>query len=174
MRINSKFILKLAIYIAFTLLFLLTQTGITGGLNIFGVKPDLILCVAVVIALFENTRYAATYSMCVGVIFDHTFSSPFLMAGFLLFFTSYLTSYLSKTYLNKSLVTAYIFLAPALVAREIIAFFYMLGTWDKFSAVTLFTSTILPEMLLTAATLPIVYFALRYTAGRINYAMTFN
>lgn len=169
MRINNRFIIKSLIYALIFIILTVFETNIFNSLKICGVKPNLIISLVIAASIFENERYSAVFGMICGIISDAAFASPFLLSGLYYFFAAYLTDIIARLYFSKSLFTMMAMFLPVCAIREIINLFFLIGTWRNFNIISSLKDYILPEYIYTAALAPLVYFLVKFTAGRISY-----
>ena len=169
MRINSKFIIKAAVYALIFIFFTVLETNIFNGLKIFGAKPNLIISLAIAAAVTENERYAAVLGLIVGFITDSSVGSPFFFSGVYYFFAAYLSSVIAKIYFAKSLPTMILIILPVCAVREVFNMFYLIGIWSDFSMTEALLIYILPGYIYTVILAPVVYLFVKLTAGRISY-----
>jgi len=169
MKINKKFVIKSVIYALIFIFFTVLETNILNGLKIFGVKPNLIISLAVAAAVLENERYAAILGMACGFVIDSSVGSPFFFSGIYYFFSAYIAGIITKYYFTKSLLTMVIISLPVCAVRGVINMFYLIGIWGEFNIADALLKYFLPEYLYTVALAPAVYFFVKFTAGRISY-----
>jgi len=169
MRINKRFIVKALIYALIFIFLAVLETNILNGFKIFGAKPNLMISLIIAAAVLENERYAAVLGLIVGFTVDSSISSPFFFSGLYYFFAAYITGSITRYYLTKSLFTMITMIVPVCIVREIFNMFYLIGIWKNFNIAGAMTEFILPEYLYTVALAPIVYFLVKFTAGRISY-----
>jgi len=170
MRINNKFIIKSLIYALIFIIFTVLETNILNGAKIFGAKPNLIISLVAAAAVFENERYAAVLGLIFGFVTDSSFESPFLFSGIYYFFAAYLCGIISRLYFAKSLFTMMLIILPVCAVREIFNMFFLIGTWKNFNMLQVLRDYIAPEYVYTVVLAPVVYFLVKFTAGRINYS----
>ena len=169
MRINNRFIIKSLIYALIFIFFTVLETNILNGAKIFGAKPNLIISLVLAAAVFENERYAAVFGLICGFVVDSAFESPFLFSGIYYFFAAYLCGVISRLYFTKSLFTMMMITLPVCAVREIFNIFYLIGSWKNFNMLQALRDYIAPEYIYTIVLAPLVYFIVKFTAGRINY-----
>ena len=170
MRINNRFIIKSLIYTLIFIIFTVLETNILNGAEIFGAKPNLIISLVIAAAVFENERYAAVLGLICGFVTDSAFESPFLFSGIYYFFAAYLCGIISRLYFTKSPLTMMFLILPVCAVREIFNLFFLIGTWKNFNILYALRHYIAPEYIYTAALAPVVYFIVRFSAGKINYS----
>ena len=169
MRINRKFIIKSVIYAFIFIAFTVLETNILNDFKILGVKPNLIISLVIAVSVMENEKYAAVFGMICGFLVDSSVGSPFFFSGIYYFFAAYITAVISRLYLTKSLLTMVIMTLPVCAVRELFNMFYLIGAWKDFDIMKSLWGFILPEYVYTAALAPLIYFLVKFTAGKINY-----
>ena len=169
MRINKRLIIKSAIYALIFIGFAVLETNILNGFKIFGAKPNLIISLVIAAAVLENERYAAVLGFVCGFIIDSSVASPFFFSGIYYFFAAYITGAVTKYYFTKSLLTMVAMIVPVCAVREIFNLFFLIGIWGGFNMFGALVDYILPEYIYTVALAPIIYFLVKYTAGKISY-----
>jgi len=169
MRINKRLIIKSIIYAVIFIVFTVLETNILNGFRIFGVKPNLIISLVIAAAVLENERYAAILGLICGFIIDSSVGSPFFFSGIYYFFAAYITGLISKYYFTKSLLTMIAMIVPVCAVREIFNMFYLIGVWSNFNITGALINYILPGYIYTLIVAPVIYFLVKFTAGRINY-----
>ena len=169
MRINKKLIVKSLIYAVIFIFFTVLETNILNGVKIFGAKPNLIISLVIAAAITENERYAAVLGLIFGFAIDSSVGSPFFFSGIFYFFAAYITGFISRYYLTKSLLTMMVMILPVCVIRETLNLFYLIGVWKDFEIVRALLEFILPEYIYTVALAPVIYYLVKLTAGRISY-----
>ena len=169
MRINKRFVVKSAIYAIIFIFFTVLETNILISFKIFGAKPNLIISLVIAAAVLENERYAAVLGMICGFLIDSSVGSPFFFSGVYYFFAAYLTAIISRYYFTKSLLNMIVMILPVCAVRGLFNMFYMIGAWKDFDIIKALWEYVLPEYIYTIALAPVVYFLVKFTAGRISY-----
>jgi len=169
MKINKKFVIKTVIYALIFIFFTVLETNILNGFKIFGVKPNLIISLAVAAAVSENEKYAAALGMACGFIMDSSVGSPFFFSGIYYFFAAYIAGVITKYYFTKSLLAMVIISLPVCAVKGIINMFFLIGIWGEFDITEALLGYFLPEYIYTVVLAPVVYFLVKFTAGRISY-----
>ena len=170
MRINTRLIIKYAVYALIFIFFIVLETNILNGFRIFGSKPNLVISLVIAVTVLENERHGAAFGFVCGFIMDSAFDSPFLFSGLYYFFAAYIAGVCAKLYFAKSLLTMLILLVPVLAVRSIFNLFFLAGTWHGFDIITVLSELILPEYIYSLAVAPIVYFSVKFTVAKINYS----
>lgn len=155
-------------YTIITIFFFLLETNFLAPFKIMDMKPNIIICAVISVAVLENTRFAAVYGLAAGLCADLAFGSPFMMSGLLYFFAAYVTSYMVRTYFNGTFITAIIAFIPVCIIREVVNAFYLLTVWNDFNIIKVLFYYLLPEFVYSAAFMIPVYFFIRLTAHRIK------
>ena len=168
MRIDPYIVKKSALYTALVIFCLVLQTNLFVAPEIFNVKPNLILCLVIGAAAFENARFAAIFGFVCGFITDTAFGNPFMLSGILLFFCAYIGSYVSHTYFSKNVIGFAVIILPTIFLRTLFNVFFMLANWENFTMSTLLTGTLIPEFIYTAIVSPLFYYLIKFTAARLT------
>ena len=169
MRINRRLVVKSVIYALIFIFFTVLETNILNSFKIFDAKPNLIISLVIAAAVAENERYAAVLGMVCGFLTDSSVGSPFFFSGIFYFFAAYVAAIISKSYFTKSLLTMIVMILPVSAIREVFNLFYLIGVWKDFDIIKALWEFILPEYLYTVALAPVVYYLVKFTAGRISY-----
>jgi len=119
-------------------------------------------------AVTENERYAAVLGMIFGFFIDSSVGSPFFFSGIYYFFAAYIIGNVTRVYFTKSLFTMVMMILPVCAVREIFNMFYLIGVWNDFNIAGALLGYILPEYIYTVALAPVIYFLVKFTAGRIS------
>ena len=170
MRINTRLIIKCAIYALIFIFLIVLETNIFNGLRIFGAKPNFVISLVVAASVLENERYGAALGFVCGFIMDSAFDSPFLFSGVYYFFAAYIAGVCTRLYFAKSLWTMLILSVPVLAVRSIFNLFFLAGTWYEFEILAVLSEFILPEYLYSLAIAPVIYFLVKFTAAKISYS----
>ena len=146
--------MKIFIFIAVIIIFALLQATILNYVNIFNVKPDLLLISVIIVSLFFKPRWAISLSIFAGVLKDIFSVNVFGLNLILFFLWSLLIIKLSRKMSFDSNYVRLVFIFIIAILNDIITrlIFIFLG---NFISLGLFLRITFVESLYTALTFPL-------------------
>ena len=102
---NIKTCLRYLIYVAEILILYALEQAPFLSVPVFGVRPCLMICAFVMIALFEKEFTGALFGAFTGLLMDLTYGTPFGVYGLLLFVLGYTVGVLSVYFIKINILT---------------------------------------------------------------------
>lgn len=148
-------------------LFYILQT-MPGLFELWGVKPVLIMSLAVCISMFEDVLPSAVFGMAAGLLWDISSDKLFGFNGLIFLVISAAVSLLCIYYLRSKLLNSLMFIGAAALCQGFIdyAFYYVL--WGYSGVSKILYLHILPTALYTAAVTPLVFLLVRFVASKFT------
>lgn len=157
---RNKLILKWVVF-GFFILFVFTLQATPSFLEIFEVKPILLLPLAISIAMFEGEWVGGLVAMACGLLWDMAGEAPFGSYGFLCLVVGVATGLLLKLLLRNEWFNCLFIVFAASVIIISIEFLFTYGIRDYDNAGQIFLTKHLPMIFYTSFISPIIYSIVR-------------
>lgn len=158
---------KWGIYYLLLLLFFALQTT-PNLLEIFGIKPILIVPLMVSVCMFEGIMKSAVFSMVTGLLWDVSSDKLLGFNGIILLCFGTIVVLLCVYYLHTKLLNSIIFCALVLLFEGLLDYVFHFAMWNIPHAITVFTTSILPTMTYSVLFAVPSYFLVRQISQQFN------
>lgn len=160
---NSARKLLVAKHIVYTLLLLLLYVVQTTPrlLTLGGVKPLLVVPVAVAIAMYEGEFVGGVYGAVAGILCDTAGGSLFGFNGFFICLFCIAAGLLVIYLLRNNLLGCLLFVGVALLVRGSIEFLFAYGMWGYDNVWKIYACYTLPTVVYSLAVTPLCYWLVR-------------
>lgn len=159
---STKHILvfKYAVY-ALLILLLYVLQATPGLLAIAGVKPLLVVPVAVSVAIFEGEFTGGVYGALAGLLCDLSSFSLFGYNGFFICLFCIAAGLLVIYLMRGNLLGCLLFVAAALLARGSVEYLFSHGMWGHESVWRIYLAYTLPTIIYTLVCTPPLFWLVR-------------
>lgn len=157
---RNKLILKWVVLSLF-ILFVFTLQATPSFLEILGVKPILLLPLAISIAMFEGEWIGGFAAMSCGLLWDISGESPFGAYGFLCLVFGVATGLLLKLLLRNEWFNCLFLVFAASVVIVLIEFLFTYAIRDYDAVGQVFLAKHLPTIFYTSLISPVIYFIVK-------------
>lgn len=158
---------KYTIY-ALIMLALCVLQSTPGFLSVFGVKPNLVIPVAVAVAVCEGEFVGGLFGALAGVLCDYGAPSLFGFNGIILLVCCVAAGLLTIYLLRPTVVNFLILLAGTLLSRGLLDYLLNYHMWGYEGVVLVLTRTILPGAAYTLLLSPLAWLAVARLHGRFE------
>lgn len=141
----------------FILLAILLQTTFFDYIKILGVKPDLILVIAVIYALHNKEKRGGVFGLSVGLVQDIIIGSYIGMNGLTKGVTSYIVCHMEQKIYKENIIIPIFTVFGASVFHDTLIFILMSLFNIKASLSTAFLGIILPTAIYNCLLVPVIY-----------------
>ena len=157
---RNKRIIKWAVLVFFTII-VFTLQATPSFLEIFEIKPILLLPLAITIPMFEGEWSGGFAALGCGLLWDMSSESPFGSYGFLCLVAGVATGLLLKFLLRNEWFNCLflVFVASFVVFSLEFLFTYAIYSYENYAPV--FFTKHLPMILYTTAVSPIIYYIVK-------------
>lgn len=166
-RLRPMVILRYGVYfLLFLFLYVLQTTPLF--LEIFGIKPNLLLVTAVCLAMFEGEFIGGLYGAMAGVLLDLSTIGYFgfnaiLMLIFCVLIGLAVIYLLRLTWLNATLLTA-----GAMLILELLHYYFYYAMWGYENVWLILVQDLLPGVLYTVLLAPLCFWLLQRLTARLH------
>ena len=157
---RNKLILKW-IVLGLFILFVFTLQSTPSFLEILGIKPLLLLPLAVSISMFEGEWVGGLVAMACGLLWDMAGEAPFGSYGFLCLVVGVATGLLLKLLLRNEWFNCLFLVFTASVIIICMEFLFAYGIRDYDNIGQIFLTKHLPMIFYTSAISPALYFVVK-------------
>lgn len=169
-RKKRLLILKFTLYVCITLLLYCLQTT-PFFLEISGIKPLISFTFALCIAIFEGSVAGGFFGFLCGILLDFTSDMPFGINALICFIFCVGAALLVIFLIRRTVWTALLISACALVMRAFIEYYLLYKMWDYSGANTVFSGQLLPVALYSAVFMLIFYPLVNFMKQRLDFEM---
>lgn len=166
-RRNIRSILKWTIYAL-----LLLAAYIAGQnpfvLNLFGVRPVLILPVAISVAMFEHEFTGGIFAAAAGILWGISSDTVFGYYAIVLLVLGAAAGLICSYGLSPNLLTALLLSFGASLITGLLDFFFQYVLWGYNGLGRFFLTSMLPTILITAFFILPIYYLVRLINGRLQ------
>ncbi|SDN57472.1 hypothetical protein [Acetanaerobacterium elongatum] len=166
-RRNIRSILKWTIYAL-----LLLAAYIAGQnpfvLNLFGVRPILILPVAISVAMFEHEFSGAIFAAAAGILWGISSDTVFGYYAIILLVLGAAAGLICSYGLSPNLLTALLLSFGASMITGLLDFFFLYVLWGYNGLSRFFLTSMLPTILVTAFFIIPFYYLVRLINGKLQ------
>lgn len=134
------------------------QTSAKLGVTL---RPDLLLCCVICLALLEGKRYTAPYALTAGFILDVSVGNPYMFSPVVFFLCSYFAEKAASPFARKTPLSVLLCGAQVLLIRAIFSFLYLIAVSRDASVGQLIRLGVLPEYLINTAATALVFAVMR-------------
>lgn len=171
MKEDKKFkwipVIKWLVYSVLLLLAYTLQT--TPELfSIAGIKPVLVLPIAICVCMYEGVLSATIFSMIAGLLWDISSDKLFGFNAIIFIICGMLISLLCIYYLRTKLVNAIFFISVTGLIQMGLDFLFYYAFWGYGDPVIILLQRLLPTVVYTVVISPISFFIIRSIARRFN------
>lgn len=169
---NAKTILALKYTVYAALLLFLYVAQVTPGLLVIGgVKPLLVVPVAMAIAMFEGEFVGGVYGAAAGLLIDTASVTLFGFNGFFICLFCIIAGLMVIYLLRCNLLGCMLFVAVTLLVRGSIEFLFAYGMWGYESVWKIYLLHTLPGVLYTLVITPLAFRLIRWFHRRFARAI---
>lgn len=167
MKRSTKNLVKWALYSLILLVLTVLQT--TPGLfEIKGVKPVLILPLAVFIAVFEGDTGGFCFAVVTGLVWDSVSDKPLGFSAILLAVCCVIIALLVIFFIKASILNCCILCFGAMCAYCFFDFLFFYAIWGAGGLTTIFLTHFLPMIIYTAVVSPLIFLLIKAIASKYN------
>ena len=159
-------------YIAYFMLFLLLYVvqSTPGLLTVFGAKPNLLLCAAVCLAMFEGEFVGGLYGALAGILLDLSSDGYFGFYALLLCIFCTVVG-LMVIYLLRLTVGNALWLVLGVTAIcELLRYYFYYHIWGYAGSWHILTEDLLPGCIYTLLVTPLLFWGIRWFVRRLRSA----
>ena len=143
------------------LIIFIVQSTLIDAVRIFGVMPNLIICVLVAVSLAEGHVAGGLIGMFAGIFIDVTVADVRGFFVIILLIIGGLLGYLSNDYMKSSAYNAFLLCAPVSFLYNTLIFFTHFYNYSAGGVLRIYLTKIIPEALYTAALAVPMFFIVR-------------
>lgn len=129
----------------YTFAAVIMQCSMFPHLRLFGVIPELVLCVIVCVSCFENEKFCCVLAVCAGFLLDTAGGDLYTFSPVIFLLAACLSIVISKRVFSRKLIPASISAAAALTAGAAKTYIILLGSGAP--ALPALLNTALPQLL---------------------------
>ena len=167
LRRTKLLILKYTIYALLVFFAGVLQTT-PHFLEVFGVRPDLVVPLAVCIALFEDEVCAAAYGAFAGLVCDAGSFTVFGFNGLIVAFGCAAVALAMLYLMRQRLLNGMLLCAAVLTVRALLEYLFYFGIWEYAGTTQLLWRTYLPSVIYSTLTVGGYYFLVRGIRGKFD------
>lgn len=160
-------ILKWFLFCLLLLLFYVLQT-MPGLFSLFGVKPVLILSLAVAVSMYEGVMASAFFSMTAGLLWDISSDRLFGFNGVILLCCGLLISLLCMYYLHTKVLNSLMFCSSIVLLQGLLDYTFYFAVWSLEDAWRILLFQILPTAAYTVAVTPLIFLLIKKIEFKLN------
>ena len=164
-------ILKWSSYVLLIIIAYVLQTT-TSLFVIFGVKPLLLVPLAVCIAMFEGEFAGAIFGAVAGLFCDLGSGQLFGSNGLVLMLCCLAAGLLVHVLMRPTLLTCMILSGGTLLLRGMFDFFFNLALWDYDGISRVLLTNIFPVILYSLVVTPLFYLLIKKLSARFEELLT--
>lgn len=167
MKRSTKNIVKWLLYslILFGLLVLQTTPGL---FEIRGVKPVLILPLAVFVAVFEGETGGFFFAVAAGLLWDVSSDKPLGFSAIILSVCCVLIALLTIFFVRAKIINCCILCFATAAAYCFFDFLFFYAIWGRGGLLSIAFRHFLPMTIYTAAVSPLIFLLVRAVASKYN------
>lgn len=158
---------KWAIYILLLVLCCALQT-MPGFMELFGIKPVLLLPLAVCFSMYEGVMPSAFYSMAAGLLWDITSGKLFGFNGLIFLCAGTMISLLCIYYLRTRIWNAIAFSSALLLVQGSLNYLFYYAIWGHADSGMMYWGKILPTGIYTVLITPLAFLLVRLIENKLN------
>lgn len=159
--------LKYTIYVLIMLALCVLQTT-PGFLSVFGIRPNLVIPVAVAIAVCEGEFVGGLFGALAGVLCDYGAPSLFGFNAIILLVCGVAAGLLAIYLLRPTVVNFCLLLAGTLLARGLLDYLLNFHMWGYPGVELILTRQVLPGIAYTLLLSPLAWLAINRMYGRFE------
>ncbi len=136
--------------------------------SFLGVKPLLLVVTAISIAMFEGEGAGTWIGLAAGLLIDLSAGGPFGFNGLMLMLICYVCGALVVYLMRNNIVSAMVLGIAGLLLLGLIRWFFFYVLWRDQKMWYYLYAFMLPQIIYTAATMPIAFFFNRAVATHLT------
>ena len=156
---NRSLVARYVIFVG--ILILLTsviQVSLLSRYRIFGVVPDLMLCIVICLAYFGGAQLGAICGIAAGVLIESMGSFGIVLLPLFYLFCGYLTGHYARVIVPRRFSAFTAYFGVSLLLRGAVTLLYACLNYQSVHLPVLLLQTLIPEFLTTAAVGCAIYF----------------
>ena len=145
--------------VCYVVLYLVSSAAVFGLENtVLGIKPDILLAMAVICPLFCDKKVSVVLALAVGTLADLSVTPPFHFSPVVFVLCAFFVPRIISGFSKIGVAEAAVCGLPFVILRAITGIFYLLSQYENTTFSEVFTKCILPEMFCNIAVIIIVYY----------------
>ena len=167
MKRSTKNLVKWILYSVILFVFTVIQTT-PGLLQINGVKPVLILPLAVFVAVFEGETGGFCFAVAAGIVWDSVSDKPLGFSAILLAVCCVIIALLVIFFVKASILNCCILCLAAVCVYCFFDFLFFYAIWGAGGLMSVLLTHFLPMIIYTTVISPLVFLLVRVIASKYN------
>lgn len=155
------------IFVVLMLLFYVLQS-VPGLFQIYGVKPILVISVAVAISMFEGEFAGGIYGALAGLLCDTGGFLLFGFNGFIVMLCCVVSGLLVIYLMRRNLLSCLLFVFVTLLLRGSLEYFFAYGMWQYAGAWKLYTTSTLPVIGYSTVVAAPIFYLIRFICHKLS------
>ncbi len=144
------------------------QVSVLSRFRLFGIVPDLMLCVVMCLSYFGGRQLGAICGIAAGVLVESMGSHGIVLLPLFYLFCGYLTGHYARVIIPRSFPAFLAYFGICLPFRGALTLLCACLQYQNIHLPALLLKTILPELLLTAVPACIIYYPMRLFYGLLE------
>lgn len=155
--------------VSFAVLFLVSSALLFSlGKTALGVKPDILLAMAIVCPLFCTTKTSALLALIFGTLSDLSVTPAAHFSPVLFVLCAFFVPKLASVFNNNRAAEAAVCSLPFVLLRSLTGVFYLLSAYEDAKFVNILTKCIIPEFLCNVAAVIVVHFVMKFLVRKFR------
>lgn len=167
----KKNVLKHICYFTIVIMVFLAQST-PQFLEVFGIKPLLLLPVVVSIAMFEGEFIGGIYGVIAGLLLDYSATTYFGFNAIIFMVGCVLVGILIIHLMQRNYFNSIIFCSSILLIRGVLELFFRHIIWANTGVITLLLGNIIPTILYSVCFAPLFFILFQKISRYFNVKLT--
>ena len=156
---NRSLVARYVIYVGILLTVTsVLQVSLLSRYRIFGIVPDLMLCIVMLLSYFGGRQLGAICGIVAGALVESIGSFGIVLLPLFYLFCGYLTGHYARVIIPRRFTAFTAYFGISLLMRSAITLLYACLNYQTIHLPVLLLRTLLPELLLTAVLGGALYF----------------
>lgn len=136
-------------------------------MQILGIKPVLIVALAICVSVFEDIIPASVFSIFTGLLWDISSDKIFGFNALILLVTSVIITLLTIYYIRQRLAMTLVFCGVFMIIQSLLDYLFYYIAWGHGSFTEIYLLKLLPTIIYTLAVTVPIYFLVKSLSGRL-------